>query len=69
MGPTLLIGMDGATFTVLDPYIEAIYDPYSKQYAGRLGIEVRTIKSVSLIAATEIRQDGPGFAVGLRYRF
>ena len=28
MGPTLLIGVDGATFTVLDPYIERGVMPF-----------------------------------------
>ena len=28
VGPTLLIGIDGATFTVLDPYMEAGVMPF-----------------------------------------
>lgn len=54
---------------LLQPFAEILYSPYSREYAGRLGVEVRTIRNVALIAATEIRKDGPGFAVGVRYRF
>lgn len=54
---------------LIEPYIEFTHNPHSKEYAGRLGIEVRTVRNVSLIAATEIRKEGTGFAVGLRYVF
>lgn len=53
----------------IQPYVEVTHNPYSKEYAGRLGVEVRTIKNLSLIGATEIRKDGTGFAVGIRYEF
>jgi predicted AlkP superfamily phosphohydrolase/phosphomutase len=35
MGPTLLIGMDGATFTVLDPYIERGVTPFLGELVRR----------------------------------
>ena len=35
MGPTLLIGIDGATFTVLDPYIERGVTPFLGELARR----------------------------------
>ncbi len=35
MAPTLLIGLDGATFTVLDPYMEAGVMPFLAELSGR----------------------------------
>jgi predicted AlkP superfamily phosphohydrolase/phosphomutase len=35
MGPTLLIGLDGATFTVLDPYIERGVMPFLGELSSR----------------------------------
>ena len=35
MGPTLLIGLDGATFTVLDPYMERGVMPFLAELSQR----------------------------------
>lgn len=35
MGPTILIGLDGATFTVLDPYMEAGLMPHLAEISAR----------------------------------
>ena len=35
MGPTLLIGLDGATFTVLDPYMERGVMPFLGELTRR----------------------------------
>ncbi len=35
MGPTVLIGVDGATFTVLDPYMESGVMPFLAEFSGR----------------------------------
>ena len=35
MGPTLLIGLDGATFTVLDPYMERGVMPFLAELSAR----------------------------------
>lgn len=54
---------------LLQPWAEALYSPYSREYVGRLGVDANLSRRLSLVAATEIRQGGPGFAVGVRYRF
>jgi predicted AlkP superfamily phosphohydrolase/phosphomutase len=35
MGPTLLIGLDGATFTILDPYMESGVMPFLAEFCER----------------------------------
>lgn len=54
---------------LIQPFAELLYSPYSREYVGRLGVDANLSRRLSLVAATEIRQGGPGFAVGVRYRF
>lgn len=54
---------------LIQPFAEILYSPYSREYVGRIGIDVAVSRRISAVAASEIRRDGPGFAVGVRYRF
>ena len=45
MGPTLLIGLDGATFTVLDPYMEARRDAVPRRSCRPAG-RARVLRSI-----------------------
>lgn len=54
---------------LIQPFAEILYSPYSREYVGRGGIEVRTIKNLSLVVAGEARRDGPQAYVGARIVF
>lgn len=54
---------------LIQPWAEVLYSPYSREYVGRIGLDVRTIKSVSLVIAGEARKEGPQALLGVRVRF
>lgn len=54
---------------LIQPFAEILYSPYSREYVGRLGIELRTTRNLSLVVAGEARRDGPQAYVGARLTF
>lgn len=54
---------------LIQPFAEILYSPYSREYAGRLGIELRTTRNIKLVVAGEARRDGPQAYLGARLTF
>lgn len=53
----------------ITPFAEVLYSPFTKEYRGRGGFEVRVVERLHLVAATDVTKMGTGAAVGFRWSF
>lgn len=53
----------------ITPFAEVLYSPYTKEYHGRGGFEIRVVERLHLVAVADVREVGPGMSVGLRWSF
>jgi hypothetical protein len=51
------------------PWVEALWNPYSKDWRARGGIDVRAVRRVSLVVGAEADRDGPRALIGGRISF
>lgn len=54
---------------LIQPFIEVLWSPYSREYVGRLGVGANISRRLSLVVAGEARRDGPQAYVGARVTF
>jgi hypothetical protein len=66
---TLIRELRGKKPRRIAPFAEVLYSPFTKEYRGRGGFEIRVVERLHLVAVTDVTKMGTGAAVGLRWTF